>query len=85
MPRALWKNPIISSNSISSRNILVTGRLIKKTLDVYNGRRNITVFIESSDFLGKKLGSFAPSKTFIAHKVKKTTNKFRPKSKSKAK
>jgi ribosomal protein S19 len=69
MTRAIWKGPLISSNSLASRNIMVTPAIMKETLQIHNGKELTTITLNSS-FLGKKLGALAPSK--VSNKSNKT-------------
>lgn len=68
MARSIWKGPI-KNNKNSLRNITITPELIKKTIDVHNGKQLKSIIIDSN-FLGEKIGKLVPSKIFIAHKKK---------------
>jgi ribosomal protein S19 len=79
MSRALWKGPIIYSNTAVSRNITVTPELIKKTVQIHDGKNFITVNLDSSN-LGKKFGILVPSKKFKSLSSFKKSTKYSTKS-----
>lgn len=53
-----------------SRRSTVIPEMVGLTIDVYNGKKFISVFVTES-MVGHKLGEFAPTRTFRAHSSKK--------------
>jgi small subunit ribosomal protein S19 len=53
-----------------SRRSTVVPEMVGLTLEVYNGRKHIPVFVVES-MVGHKLGEFSPTRTFRAHSSKK--------------
>ena len=53
-----------------SRRSTVIPEMVGMTLEVYNGKKFVSVFIVES-MVGHKLGEFAPTRTFRAHSSKK--------------
>jgi len=63
-------NSNINNDLLNFRNIKITSNDINKTFKVHNGKSLIEVNLNSKN-VGKKLGVFAPTKIFKAHKKKK--------------
>ncbi|RJR26385.1 30S ribosomal protein S19 [candidate division WWE3 bacterium] len=53
-----------------SRRSTVIPEMVGLTLEVYNGKKFVAVFVVES-MVGHKLGEFAPTRTFRAHSSKK--------------
>ncbi|OGC70060.1 30S ribosomal protein S19 [candidate division WWE3 bacterium RIFOXYC1_FULL_39_7] len=53
-----------------SRRSTIIPDMVGLTLDVYNGKKFIPVFVQES-MVGHKLGEFAPTRVFRAHSSKK--------------
>jgi small subunit ribosomal protein S19 len=53
-----------------SRRSTVIPAMVGLTIDVYNGKKFISVFVTES-MVGHKLGEFSPTRTFRAHSSKK--------------
>ena len=53
-----------------SRASLITPDFVGLTIQVYNGRQHVPVFI-SEDMVGHKLGEFAATRTFRGHAADK--------------
>jgi len=49
-----------------SRSSTILPSMVGHTIAVYNGRKHIPIFI-SDQFVGHKLGEFAPTRTFKSH------------------
>ena len=49
-----------------SRRSLITPDFVGLTIQVYNGRQHVPVFI-SEDMVGHKLGEFSPTRVFKGH------------------
>ena len=49
-----------------SRRSMIVPEMVGLTIQVYDGRRHIPVFI-TEDLVGHKLGEFAPTRTFREH------------------
>jgi small subunit ribosomal protein S19 len=84
MPRSIKKGPYIDPKLIKkveamnrsgtkrvirtwSRRSTVTPELIGHTLAIHNGKKFFPVYI-SENMVGHKLGEFAPTRTFRAHR-----------------
>ena len=92
MARSLKKGPFYDehlmkkvevANSSNSKKVIQTWSrrstifpdFIGHTIAVYNGKDHIPVYI-TEDMVGRKLGEFAPTRTFRGHgKDKKATSK----------
>ncbi len=53
-----------------SRRSTVVPQMVGITIEVYNGKKHIPVFITEA-MVGHKLGEFSPTRTFRAHSSKK--------------
>lgn len=53
-----------------SRRSTVIPEMVSLTIEVYNGRKHIPVFVTEA-MVGHKLGEFSPTRTFRAHSSKK--------------
>ena len=53
-----------------SRRSTVIPEMVGMTMEVYNGKKFIAVFVLES-MVGHKLGEFSPTRTFRAHSSKK--------------
>lgn len=49
-----------------SRRSMVVPQMVGLTIQVYNGRAHVPVFI-TEELVGHKLGEFAPTRTFRGH------------------
>ena len=49
-----------------SRRSMIAPDFVGLTIQVYNGRQHVPVFV-SEDMVGHKLGEFAPTRTFKGH------------------
>jgi small subunit ribosomal protein S19 len=49
-----------------SRSSTILPEMIGHTIAVYNGKKHIPIYI-SNQFVGHKLGEFAPTRTFRSH------------------
>lgn len=82
MIRSLKKGPYISINvlkkiqniksvhdqiNVWDRSCVILPTFIGKTFGVYNGKKHIPVYI-TENMIGHKLGEFASTRKFIAHK-----------------
>lgn len=91
MSRSLWKGPFFDDYLLKkvkkiklsnkpraiqtwSRRSTIIPQFVGITFNVHNGKKFIPVFI-SEDMVGKKLGEFAPTRTFKGHNNKKIQNK----------
>ena len=54
-----------------SRRSVVIPEMVGMTIEVYNGKKHIPVYVQES-MVGHKLGEFSPTRTFRAHSSKKT-------------
>lgn len=50
-----------------SRSSVISPEMIGHTISVYNGKKHIPIYI-TNYIIGHKLGEFAPTRTFHAHK-----------------
>lgn len=83
MSRSVWKGPFVEdylikkveklSNDNSNASIKTWSRkstiipmFVGRVFEVYNGKKFIPVSI-SEDMVGRKLGEFAPTRTFYGH------------------
>lgn len=53
-----------------SRRSTVVPEMVGLTIEVYNGKKHLPVFVTEA-MVGHKLGEFAPTRTFRAHSSKK--------------
>lgn len=53
-----------------SRRSTIVPEMVGLTIEVYNGKKHIAVFVMES-MVGHKLGEFSPTRTFRAHSSKK--------------
>ena len=53
-----------------SRRSVVIPEMVGMTIEVYNGKKHIPVYVQES-MVGHKLGEFSPTRTFRAHSSKK--------------
>lgn len=53
-----------------SRRSTILPQFIGQTLNVYNGRKFVPVYV-SEEMVGHKLGEFAPTRTFYGHAADK--------------
>lgn len=60
------KNPI----KTWSRRSTVIPEMVGLTIEVYNGRKHLPVYVTEA-MVGHKLGEFAPTRTFRGHSSKK--------------
>jgi len=81
--RAVWKGPFVDSHLLKavnkvkssgkntvvktwSRRSTILPDFVGLTISVYNGKKFIPVLISEQN-VGKKLGEFAPTRTFSGH------------------
>ena len=57
-----------------SRRSMIAPDFVGLTIQVYNGRQHVPVFV-SEDMVGHKLGEFAVTRTFKGHIVDKKTKR----------
>jgi small subunit ribosomal protein S19 len=80
MTRSIWKGPYVNSSLTHkitkkqkvkswSRQSMIIPEFIGTQLDVYNGKKFITVSI-TEEMVGHKLGEFAPTRKTAIHKKK---------------
>ncbi|NMB69962.1 30S ribosomal protein S19 [candidate division WWE3 bacterium] len=53
-----------------SRRCTIIPDMVGLTIDVYNGKKHIPVFVTEA-MVGHRLGEFSPTRTFRAHSSKK--------------
>ena len=87
MSRSVWKGPFVeyylikkiqkaseSNSTLSiktwSRKSTIIPSFVGYTFEVYNGKKFIPVSV-SEDMVGRKLGEFAPTRTFHGHSADK--------------
>lgn len=51
-----------------SRRSMIIPDMVGLTIQVYNGRKHVPVFV-TENMVGHKLGEFSPTRTFRGHKV----------------
>jgi small subunit ribosomal protein S19 len=83
MPRSLKKGPFVddhlfkkvaSQNAANTKNVIKTWSrrsmiipdMLGHTIAVHDGRKHIPVFVTET-MVGRKLGEFAPTRTFRGH------------------
>jgi small subunit ribosomal protein S19 len=91
MARSLWKGPFVQSSLLSkvqklidsnskeviktwSRSSTILPMFVGYTFAVHNGHKFIPVTIVE-DMVGKKLGAFAPTRTYHGHDNQKVKRK----------
>ncbi len=87
MARSIWKGPFVEDHLINkvnklresgknlpietwSRKSTIIPLFVGYTFNVYNGRKFIPVFV-TEEMIGRKLGEFAPTRTFHGHAADK--------------
>ena len=90
MSRSLKKAPfvekklydrIVAMNEKSEKKVLKTWsrastiypEFVGHTIAVHDGRKHVPVYV-TEDMIGRKLGEFAPTRTFKGHAGSKTSN-----------
>ena len=90
MSRSLKKGPFVEAKLYSrieamneagkkqvmktwSRASTIFPEFVGHTIAVYDGRKHVPVYI-TEDMVGRKLGEFAPTRTFKGHAGSKTSN-----------
>lgn len=53
-----------------SRRSMIVPEMIGHSIDVYNGRKFITVYV-TENMVGHRLGEFSPTRLFKGHQAKK--------------
>jgi len=53
-----------------SRRSMIVPEMIGLTIDVYNGRKFISVYV-TENMVGHRLGEFSPTRVFKGHPIKK--------------
>ncbi len=74
-------NRIVAMNESGDKKVLKTWsrastifpEFVGHTIAVHDGRKHIPVYI-TEDMVGRKLGEFAPTRTFKGHAGSKTSN-----------
>ena len=74
-------NRVVAMNEKGEKKVLKTWsrastifpEFVGHTIAVHDGRKHIPVYI-TEDMLGRKLGEFAPTRTFKGHAGSKTSN-----------
>ena len=74
-------NRIVAMNEKGEKKVLKTWsrastifpEFVSHTIAVHDGRKHIPVYI-TEDMVGRKLGEFAPTRTFKGHAGSKTSN-----------
>lgn len=79
MVRSIWKGPFVGDSLVKkiarkkiktwSRNSTVIPEFIGLNVEVYNGKKFVSILV-SEDMVGHKLGEFAPTRKFAVHKKK---------------
>jgi small subunit ribosomal protein S19 len=78
MSRSSWKHPIVNTENfkdlkknlkITARNEVIPSNLVGLKVNIYNGSRYISTFIEDNK-VGYKFGEFAFSRKLCVHKKK---------------
>lgn len=90
MSRSLKKGPfveeklytrIVAMNESGKKQVIKTWsrastifpEFVGHTIAVYDGRKHVPVYV-TEDMVGRKLGEFAPTRTFKGHAGTKTSN-----------
>ena len=74
-------NRIVAMNEAGDKKVLKTWsrastifpEFVGHTIAVHDGRKHIPVYV-TEDMVGRKLGEFAPTRTFKGHAGSKTSN-----------
>ena len=74
-------NRVVAMNESGDKKVLKTWsrastifpEFVGHTIAVHDGRKHIPVYI-TEDMVGRKLGEFAPTRTFKGHACSKTSN-----------
>ena len=74
-------NRVVAMNEAGDKKVLKTWsrastifpEFVGHTIAVHDGRKHIPVYI-TEDMVGRKLGEFAPTRTFKGHAGSKTSN-----------
>lgn len=74
-------NRVVAMNEKGERKVLKTWsrastifpEFVGHTIAVHDGRKHIPVYV-TEDMVGRKLGEFAPTRTFKGHAGSKTSN-----------
>jgi small subunit ribosomal protein S19 len=74
-------NRVVAMNEAGEKKVLKTWsrastifpEFVGHTIAVHDGRKHIPVYI-TEDMVGRKLGEFAPTRTFKGHAGSKTSN-----------
>ena len=74
-------NRIVAMNEAGEKKVLKTWsrastifpEFVGHTIAVHDGRKHIPVYV-TEDMVGRKLGEFAPTRTFKGHAGSKTSN-----------
>ncbi|MEH0002151.1 MAG: 30S ribosomal protein S19 [Holosporaceae bacterium] len=83
MTRSVWKGPFVDGYLLKkadaqrasgrkdaiktwSRRSTILPQFVDLTFAVHNGKKFIPVFV-TKDMIGRKLGEFAPTRTFLGH------------------
>lgn len=91
MPRSLKKGPFVDEHlqkrvdkargaagraviKTWSRRSMITPEFIGLTIAVHNGKKHLPIYV-TEEMVGHKLGEFAPTRTFIAHRKKEPDKK----------
>ncbi|AIF81729.1 30S ribosomal protein S19 [endosymbiont of Acanthamoeba sp. UWC8] len=89
--RSVWKGPFIDSHLLKavekvvasgknnviktwSRRSTILPNFVGLTFAVYNGKKFIPVLV-TEQIVGKKLGEFAPTRTFMGHGANRKANR----------
>ena len=75
-------NRVVAMNEKGEKKVLKTWsrastifpEFVGHTIAVHDGRKHIPVYV-TEDMVGRKLGEFAPTRTFKGHAGSKTSNK----------
>lgn len=83
MTRSVWKGPFVDGYLLKkadaqrasgrkdaiktwSRRSTILPQFVDLTFAVHNGKKFVPVFV-TKDMIGRKLGEFAPTRTFLGH------------------
>ena len=83
MARSVWKGPFVDAYLLKkveavlasgrkdviktwSRRSTILPQFVDVTFGVHNGRKFVPVFV-TKDMIGRKLGEFSPTRTFLGH------------------
>ena len=79
MSRSLKKAPFVNESGNKkvlktwSRASTIYPEFVGHTIAVHDGRKHVPVYV-TEDMIGRKLGEFAPTRTFKGHAGSKTSN-----------